>query len=159
MIIRIYFVIGIFILSGCGNNSDELAVYNSNLMKLEARLEVCSALELEKIDGPNKLSVSERELRIGLSYFYLKNSMECYKSERLAMLESARKLLESPRISNLISTNAKGVVALYSSDDAGLQQAENEFTALDENTKRKLVTLSVSTRVFSPSLANSYYFE
>lgn len=149
----------LMILSGCSSNIDSVSSYNEKLFLLEKKLNECKSLERKDIEGSNIAGVSEEAIRVGLTYFYIKNSLECSEEEEKDLSFSIEYLIDDQGVAEYIKINARNLKESMSSQSSMLIEPEKHFNSLSDSDKKLLRSMGISNRPFNPSAALEYYID
>lgn len=149
----------LMMLSGCSSNIDTVSSYNEKLFVLEKKLNECKSLEDKGIEGSKVIDVSEEAIRVGLTYFYIKNSLECSKEEEKNLGFSIEDLIDDQGVAEYIKINARNLKESISSQSNMLIEPEERFNSLSDIDKKLLNIMEVSKRPFNPSAALEYYID
>lgn len=149
----------LMMLSGCSSNIDTVSSYNEKLFVLEKKLDECKSLEGKSIVGSKITGVSEEAIRAGLTYFYIKNSLECSEKEEKDLDSIVDDLISDPSVSEYIRINARHLKESMYSQSNMLIEHEEEFNSLSDHERKLLNQISISNRPFSPSAALEYYVD
>jgi hypothetical protein len=145
-------------LTACNSDQSPIESYNQALLALEERLKECDQLEQEPVTGEKGEGIELDVIRIGLSYFYIKNAQKCIESQRLYAIQSIENIEESENVAEVIRFNAKHLKKTLIDDEA-LTQAQANFDALSNENEEALNELSVAHRSFKVDLAIEYYID
>lgn len=147
------------LLSACGSDDNKLSEYNDNLYLYEKKLNECAELEGRSIEGVKVLGVTDEVIRIGLTYFYIKNSLDCTTKEADALVASVDELTENLMVSEYIRFNARDLKETISFNLDQLIEPSKQFDLLSVYDRKVLESMSVSNRPFNPSAALKYYID
>ena len=159
MLFKILTVMVVAFLSACSSSVDDVSGYNEKLFAYEKKLNECNRLETTGIEGEKISGVSEDAIRVGLTYFYIKNSLDCTAKEADALASSVEALIDGQIAAEYIKINARSLKESISFQSKQLLEPENRFNALSDNEKKVLNKISISNRPFSPSAALEYYID
>lgn len=147
----------LMMLNACSSSIDSVSSYNEKLFVLEGKLNECNLLENKIIEGSKIKGVSKETIRVGLTYFYIKNSLECTSKESKDLSDSVDNLIDDQSISEYIKVNARHLKESMSSQSNMLIEPREQFISLSDDDKKALSKMSISDRPFSPSAALEYY--
>ena len=143
-------------LVACSASNSPLNVYNHALLQLEAKTKECNQLEREPIVGAKGEGIDLDVLRVGLSYFYIKNAQECTESQKLSAIQAIENIELSEDVAEVIRFNA-GSLKRALLDGETLEREQAKFDALSKENREALNKLSIAQRPFKVDLALEYY--
>lgn len=149
----------LMILSGCSSNIDSVSSYNEKLFLLEKKLNECKSLERKDIEGSKITGVPEEAIRVGLTYFYIKNSLDCTSKETEDLASSVASLIDDQGVAEYIKINARDLQGTISFQEKQLIEPEKYFNLLSDSDKKLLRSMGISNRPFNPSAALEYYID
>ncbi len=146
-------------LSACSSTVDSVSDYNEKLLTYEKKLNECNGLEAVDIKGAKLTGVSDEAIRIGLSYLYIKNSIDCTSKESEDLAASVDNLIDDQGVAEYIRVNARDLKETFSFQSQQLIEPEKYFNSLGYDDRKALNSISISSRPFNPSTALEYYIE
>ena len=146
-------------ISACSAGGDVTSDYNEKLFAYEKKLNECNKLEGERIEGGKLTGVSAETIRVALSYFYIKNSLDCTSKETEDLASSVASLIDDQGVAEYIKINARDLQSTISFQTKQLIEPEERFNSLSDNDKKLLNKISISNRPFNPSAALEYYLD
>ncbi len=154
---RITLIVTFLFLNACAVNKTPLFSYNEHLLSLEKRMSLCKEVQNEKITDNKTTGLSSDALRAGIGYFYIRNSIACYKKEKSGMLIAAARVVGDKNISELIRYNAQLLIDSYGSDQKIISETRVEFESLTALEKEGLKKLTIALRPFNAISAAEYF--
>jgi len=159
MVYKFSIVMILALISACSSSIDSVSNYNEKLFAYEEKLNECNKLEGDVIKGVRLTEVSDKTIRVALSYFYIKNSLDCTSKESEDLASSVASLIDDQSVAEYIKINARDLQGTISFQAKQLIEPEKHFNSLSDSDKKLLNSMGVSNRPFSPSAALEYYID